>query len=231
VAQEFLKNYAGYVQTDGYLGYDFLEKMAGITHLGCWAHVRRKFVEVVNAAGKDKDGKKKPGSGEVVLDYIGKLYLLEKECAEQKLKPEQIARERQSRAGPILDQFKAWLDKRSPQVPPGSTLGKAISYTLGQWKRLVVYLQDGRLRPDNNLAENAIRPFVLGRKNWLFAATPDGAHASAALYSIIETAKANGLEPYWYLRYLFERLPKAKTTEEYKKLLPQYVDRSLIDRP
>jgi len=231
VAQEFLKGYKGYVQTDGYLGYDFLGQMAEITHLGCWAHVRRKFVEMVNAAGKDKDGKKKTGSGDVALDYIGKLYLLEKECAQQKLTPEQIARERQSRAGPILDQFKAWLEKRSPQVPPGSTLGKAISYTLGQWERLVVYLKDGRLRPDNNLAENAIRPFVLGRKNWLFAATPDGAHASAALYSIIETAKANGLEPYWYLRYLFERLPAAKSKEDHKQLLPQYVDRSLIGRP
>jgi len=231
VAKEFLKNYAGYVQTDGYLGYDFLEQMPEITHLGCWAHVRRKFVEVVNAVGKDKDGKKKTGSGEVALDYIGKLYLIEKECAERKLSFEQIIRERQSRAGPIVEQFKAWLDKRSPQVPPGSTVGKAISYTLGQWERLTVYLRDGRLRPDNNLAENAIRPFVVGRKNWLFAATPDGAHASAALYSIIETAKANGLEPYWYLRYLFERLPKAKTTEEYKALLPHCVDRSQINRP
>jgi len=231
VAKEFLKNYAGYVQTDGYLGYDFLEQIEGITHLGCWAHVRRKFVEVVNAVGKDKDGKKKTGSGEVALDYIGKLYLIEKECAERKLSFEQIIRERQSRAGPIVEQFKAWLDKRSPQVPPGSTVGKAISYTLGQWERLTVYLRDGRLRPDNNLAENAIRPFVLGRKNWLFAATPDGAHASAAIYSIIETAKANGLEPYWYLRYLFERLPKAKTTEEYKALLPHCVDRSQINRP
>jgi len=231
VAKEFLKDFKGYVQTDGYLGYDFLEQMKGITHLGCWAHVRRKFVEVVNAAGKDKEGKKKPGSGDVALDYIGKLYLIEKECAEQKFKPEQIARERQSRAGPVLEQFKAWLDKRSPQVPPGSTLGKAISYTLGQWERLTVYLRDGRLRPDNNRAENAIRPFVVGRKNWLFAATPDGAHASAALYSIIETAKANGLEPYWYLRYLFERLPKAKTTEEYKALLPHGVHRSQINRP
>ena len=231
VAKEFLKNYAGFVQTDGYLGYDFLEQMAAITHLGCWAHVRRKFVEMVNAAGKEKDGKKKAGSGDVALDYIGKLYLIEKECAERKLSYEQIARERQVRAGPILEQFKAWLDKRSPQVPPGSTLGKAISYTLGQWERLTVYLRDGRLRPDNNRAENAIRPFVIGRKNWLFAATPDGAHASAALYSIIETAKANGLEPYWYLRYLFERLPCAKTKQEHKKLLPQYVDRSLIARP
>ena len=231
VAQEFLKNYAGYVQTDGYLGYDVLEQISGITHLGCWAHVRRKFVEMVNAAGKDQDGKKKTGSGEVALDYIGKLYLIEKECAERKLSYEQIARERQIRAGPLLEQFKTWLDKRSPQVPPGSTLGKAIRYTLGQWERLTVYLRDGRLRPDNNRAENAIRPFVLGRKNWLFAATPDGAHASAAIYSIIETAKANGLEPYWYLRYLFERLPSANTKQEYKKILPQYVDRSLIDRP
>lgn len=231
VAKDFFENFKGYVQTDGYLGYDFLEQVEEITHLGCWAHVRRKFVEVVNAAGKDNNGKKKTGSGDVALDYIGKLYLIEKECVQQKLKPEQITRERQSRAGPILDQFKTWLDKRSLQVPPSSTLGKAISYTLGQWERLVVYLQDGRLRPDNNLAENAIRPFVIGRKNWLFAATPDGAHASAALYSIIETAKANGLEPYWYLRYLFEQLPSAKTKEHYKKLLPQYVDRSLIGRP
>ena len=231
VAKEFFETFKGYVQTDGYLGYDFLEHLADITHLGCWAHVRRKFVEVVNAAGKDKNGKKKTGSGDVALDYIGNLYLVEKECVQQKLKPEQITLERQARAGPILEQFRAWLDKRSLQVPPGSTVGKAISYTLGQWERLIVYLKDGRLRPDNNLAENAIRPFVIGRKNWLFAATPDGAHASAALYSIIETAKANGLEPYWYLRYLFEQLPSAKTTEQYKQLLPQYVDRSLIGRP
>ena len=112
-------------------------------------------------------------------------------------------------------------------------MGKAISYTLGQWEKgWWWYRGTGRLRPDNNRAENAIRPFVLGRKNWLFVkATPDGAHASAALYSIIETAKANGLEPYWYLRYLFERLPKAKTTEEYKALLPHCVDRSQINRP
>ena len=230
VAKDFFETFKGYVQTDGYLGYDFLEHMVGITHLGCWAHVRRKFVEVVNAAGKDKDGKK-TGSGDVALDYISKLYLIEKECTQQKLTPEQITLERQSRAGPVLEQFRSWLDTRSLQVPPGSTVGKAISYTLGQWDRLIVYLQDGRLRLDNNLAENAIRPFVVGRKNWLFAATPDGAHASAALYSIIETAKANGLEPYWYLRYLFERLPKAKTTDEYRALLPYCVDRSQIDRP
>jgi len=131
----------------------------------------------------------------------------------------------------VLEQFKTWLEKRSLQVPPGSTLGKAINYTLGQWERLVVYLQDGRLQPDNNRAKNALRPFVIGRKNWLFAATPAGAHASAALYRIIETAKANVLDPYWYLRYLFERLPRAHTADAYRALLPQHVDRSLINRP
>jgi len=230
-AKDFLKEYTGFIQTDGYLGYDFLEQQAGITHLGCWAHARRKFVEVVNAAGKDKKGKKKKGSGDVALEYIASLYLIEKECGQRELTPEAIALERQNRAGPILKDFKEWLEKRQPQVPPGSTLGKAISYTLGQWERLVVYLKDGRLRPDNNLAENAIRPFVVGRKNWLFAATPAGAHASAALYSIIETAKANGLEPYWYLRYLFERLPKAKSTEDYQVLLPHRVEASQLERP
>ena len=193
--------------------------------------MRRKFVEVVQAAGKDKNGKKKPGSGDVALAYIARLYDIEKDCAKRELSYQEIALERQKRAGPILLQFKDWLAKRKPQVPPSSTLGKAIRYTLGQWERLVVYLEDGRLRPDDNLAENAIRPFVLGRKNWLFAATPEGAHASAALYSIIETAKANGLEPYWYLRYLFDRLPKAKTTDEYKALLPHCVDKSQIERP
>lgn len=230
-AKDFLEKYTGHVQTDGYLGYDFLEQQAGITHLGCWAHARRKFVEVVNAAGKDKNGKKKKGSGDVALDYIASLYLIEKECAQREFTPEAIALERQNRAGPILEQFKQWLEKRNPQVPPGSTLGKAIRYTLGQWERLVVYLEDGKLRPDNNLAENAIRPFVVGRKNWLFAATPAGAHASAALYSIIETAKANGLEPYWYLRYLFDRLPKAKSTEDCQALLPHYVEASQLEKP
>ena len=122
VAKDFLKEYKGYVRADGYLGYDFLEHMAGVRHLGCWAQVRRKFVEVVKTAGRDKDGKKKPGSGDVAREYIGRLYLIEKECAQRKLKPEQITRERQARAGPVLEQFKTWLEKRSLQVSPGSTL-------------------------------------------------------------------------------------------------------------
>lgn len=139
-----------------------------------------------------------------------------------------MQQKRQTEALPVLREFHAWLQERFAETPPKSLVGKAISYTLGQWNRLVRYVEDGRLHPDNNLAENAIRPFVIGRKNWLFSGIPEGASASAALYSIIETAKANGLEPYWYLRTLFERLPHAQSRENYRALLPQFLDRNLI---
>jgi transposase len=108
-------------------------------------------------------------------------------------------------------------------------LGKAIQYTLNQWDRLVVYIEDGFLKPDNNVAENAIRPFVLGRKNWLFSGAPKGAEASAAFFTLIETAKANGLEPYAYLRYLFEKLPFAQIESDYLKLLPNRVAMATIN--
>jgi len=116
-------------------------------------------------------------------------------------------------------------------TPPRGLLGKAIGYTVKRWDNLVRYLDDGRLRPDNNIAENAIRPFVVGRKNWLFSGHPRGAEASAAIYSLIETAKANGLEPYAYLRFLFEKLPLADSEDDYKSLLPQYVNRNFLALP
>jgi transposase len=126
---------------------------------------------------------------------------------------------------PILAEFKGWLDRRVDQVPPQSLLGKAMHYALGQWERLVRYTENGILTPDNNRAENAIRPIVVGRKNWLFSDTQRESHASAALYSLIETAKANKIEPYWYLRYLFEKNPRAGADpENVKTLLPQNLD-------
>ncbi len=135
---------------------------------------------------------------------------------------------RQEKSVPTLKQYKQWLDDVYAKTPPQGLLGKAISYALKQWGRLCRYTEDGRLRPDNNLAENAIRPFVVGRKNWLFSAHPRGAEASATIYSLIETAKANSLEPYRYLRYLFQRLPVAQSDVDYKALLPQYADRDII---
>ena len=127
--------------------------------------------------------------------------------------------------------FKDWLDKKSLQTPPKGLLGKAVNYTLGQWDSLIRYINNGWLRPDNNLLENNIRPFVVGRKNWLFSGHPRGAEASAALYSLVITARENGLEPYHYLRFIFEKLPFANSQEDYRKLLPQNVDRKLLRIP
>jgi transposase len=213
VPKAFLGEYKGCVQTDGYAGYDFIES-SDMTHVGCWAHVRRKFFEVTQAS-------KTTGSADVALSYIQKLYAVERSLTN--LTHEEIVRTRRDKSAPILSEFKAWLDKRAVQTPPSGLLGKAVHYALGQWRKLVRYTDYGFITPDNNLAENAIRPFVLGRKNWLFSGRPEGANASATLYSLIETAKANNLEPYRYLRHLFENLPQAYTAEEYKTLLPQFV--------
>lgn len=220
VAREFLKDYCGYVQTDGYAGYNELSGVVGIVQVGCWAHVRRKFFEVSKAS-------KNAASAHEAMKYIGRLYGVEHAADEKKLVPEERRALRQREAVPILEEFKGWLDRRVEQVPPQSLLGKAMNYALGQWDRLVRYVENGILTPDNNRVENAIRPFVTGRKNWLFSDTPRGAHASAALYSLIETAKASKIEPYWYLRYLFEKLPLVGSDpKDLKTLLPQCLDKN-----
>jgi transposase len=188
VAADYVSGYRGCVQTDGFSGYDFLDTLPGVVHMGCWAHARRTFVEVTKVAGT------KGGSAGVAVSTIGKLYAIEKRATAQGLSLEERVQERKTSAQPILDEFRTWLDRKATQVPPKSLLGKAVHYTLRQWDRLVTYVDHGDLTPDNNLAENAIRPFVVGRKNWLFSGTPAGASASAAIYSLIETAKANGLE-------------------------------------
>jgi transposase len=221
LALDLLDGYQGYIQTDGYAGYDHLCKDPGIEHLGCMVHARRKFMEV-NKSRKKPRGKQGQSKGlaDEALDFIGELYQIEKYARVNGLSYDQILELRAQKASPILDRFKTWLDTHHSQVPPKSLLGKAIQYALNQWDRLVVYLEAGFLKPDNNVAENAIRPFVLGRKNWLFAGAPKGAHASATMFSLIETAKANGLEPYQYLRYVFEKLPTADTIDDLRALLP-----------
>lgn len=185
---DFLAGFNGYLQVDGYAGYE----KTHATLVGCWAHARRKFVEAQKAQGKGKTGK-----ADVALNHIQKLYALE-----SKLKtapPDKKYEARQTLARPLLAQFKSWLDKSSESVTKESLLGAAITYSLNQWPKLVRYLDDGCLNIDNNRAERAIKPFVIGRKAWLFANTKTGAQASAALYSLVETSKINGLEPYDYL--------------------------------
>jgi transposase len=227
VPLSFLDGFKGYVQTDGYNGYDALGRRPGIVMVGCWAHARRKFHEVLKAASPQVAKRKL--TAEEALEFIGKLYRIEKEARLKELPAPTLCELRQQQAKPVLEEFKHWLEEKAPLTPPGGLLGKAIGYTLNQWPRLIAYLQDGRLRPDNNLVENAIRPFVVGRKNWLFSGHPRGAEASAFLYSLIETAKANGLNVYLYMRHLFDRLPLAKTEEDYRNLLPPNLDSSRLN--
>jgi len=229
VALDFLDDYNGYVQSDAFSGYERLKQKDGICQMGCWAHVRRKFIEVVKATKKHRSKRANPKSlADEALDYIGQLYQIEKEARLGDLEHDQVYRLRQQRAKPMLQQFKQWLDAKESITPPKGLLGKAILYALNNWEKLIVYIEDGRLKPDNNAAENAIRPFVVGRKNWLFAGHPNGAQASATFFSLIETAKANNLEPYAYLRYLFEKLPAVEKEEDYRSLLPQSLDRNAI---
>jgi transposase len=224
-ALEFLGDYHGYIQSDDFSGYDHLDQNPNIVHLGCWAHARRKFVKVVKVRKKHRSKRVNPKSlAEVALDYIGRLYQIEKEAQRLQLEAVPIYQLRQQKSKPLLDEFKDWLQTNQPLTPPKGLLGQAISYTLANWEKLAIYIEDGRLRPDNNLVENAIRPFVVGRKNWLFAGSPDCAKASASFFTLIETAKANGLEPYAYLRHIFEKLPLAQTEKDLKELLPQNID-------
>lgn len=230
VAASFLKDYKGVIQTDGYSGYNFLDHADGILHVGCLAHARRKFVDVTKAAGRYKKKTEKESHTDIALNYIGALYQIEKEVKDENLSPKELLELRQKKTVPILNEFKKWLDYMVDKTPPKGLLGKAITYSLNQWHRISAYAETGFARPDNNIAENAIRPFVVGRKNWLFSSTQEGASASAALYSIIETAKLNDLEPYAYLRYLFTHIPEAMTAEDFKALMPQYINQSKISK-
>ena len=229
-ALSFLDDYQGYIQSDDYNGYDYLAKKDGIVHLGCWAHVRRKFFDVVKLRKKNRGKRENPkGLADQALDYIGRLYQVEKQIRQDQLSPEQINPHRKERSSPILKGFKIWLDATEPLTPPQGLLGKAINYALKNWDKLTVYKENGLLKPDNNVAENAIRPFVVGRKNWLFAGHPNGAYDSATFFSLIETAKANGMEPFAYLRCLFEQLPFVKEQSKYRQLHPQYIDPNFIN--
>jgi transposase len=214
-----LDGYKGYLQTDGYAGYDKSGARDGVKHVGCLAHARRKFFEAVKAQHKvGGDGEK--GLAPEALLKIRKLYAIEKAAREAKMSPTQRHKLRQEQARPIWTELRTWLDSNLHATPPQSLTGKAINYLASEWPRLIRCLDDGRIEVDNNLVENAIRPFVMGRKAWLFSDTPRGADASAKLYSIIETAKACGLEPYAYLKLIFEKLPQAETPADTAALLP-----------
>ena len=215
VPERLLTGYQGALMVDGYEGYEPVCREQALTRLGCWTHARRKFVDVSRAS------KKKNGHAAYAIKLIAKLYAIEKRMREAS--PDARHSERQEHAKPIIETLRKWLDETRPKVAPKTTLGKALYYLEHQWPRLVSYLNDGQYPIDNNPVENAIRPFAIGRKNWLFSASVNGAKASANLYSLIETAKANGLEPYAYLKQVLSDLPNAAGFDEVDKLLPQNI--------
>ena len=212
-AASYLKGFKGYIHSDGYSGYN---KLDGITRCGCWAHLRRKFVEAI----PDKKAADSPlTSAEIGRDYCNQLFKVEESLKD--LTPEERFCKRLELEKPILEAFWCWLE--SLNVLKGSALGKAVTYAMNQRPFMENYLLDGRCALSNNAAENAIRPFTVGRKNWLFADTPKGASASAAVYSLIETAKANGLNVFAYLHHLLLYMPDTdwqNHPEELDDLMP-----------
>lgn len=212
-AQEFLSGFKGYLQTDGYSGYDWVGKDPNIVHLACMAHARRPFAELIKIA-------KKTGKSQQAVALIKKLYAIEKQAKEASLTPEGRYTLRLKEAVPILKKIKVWLEKSLQGTPPKGKLGKAINYMLDRWEALTHYLKDGQLEIDNNLIENDVRPFAIGRKNWMFAGSPRGAKAGAIFYSLIKTAQANDVEPYVYLCYILNKIRSCKTEEDYQRLFP-----------
>lgn len=214
---KFLESFRGYLQVDGYAGYQNLRQ---VTLVGCWAHARRKFRETLDAlpdSAKDSAVIAKEG-----LAFCNQLFKIEQNLKTVQASDQERYQTRLSQSQPIIEAFSAWLHKQTPKVLPKSALGQAIKYCFAQWEKLIAFLQDGRLELDNNRAERSIKPFVIGRRNWLFSNTSRGAEASATIYSVIETAKENGLIPFKYLTYLFEQLPNLEkmTGDALDALLP-----------
>lgn len=207
--QHYLGNYAGYLQVDGYSAYESTQAQL----VGCMAHARRKFIEAQKAQPKGKTGK-----ADWAINLIQKLYALEAKI--KTFSETDKHQSRQQKALPLLQEFKNWLDKSSLTIAPKTALGSAIGYTLNQWHKLIRYTENGGLSIDNNRAERANKPFVIGRKNWLFSNTSRGANASAVLYSLIETAKANGIEPLNYLQKLFDEIPRRDKGDLLEDLMP-----------
>ena len=213
VPTRLLNGYCGYLMTDDYAGYNALGAQDGVERLGCWAHARRKFVEAQKVQPKGKTGR-----ADIALKLISKLYGIE--IAFKESSDEGRKNGRQDLSLKVMSELKAWMEKTLPYMTTQNALGKAVTYLANNWSKLERYVEQSYLPIDNNTAERAIRPFVIGRKNWLFSDTPKGATASAQLYSMVETAKANGQEPYAWLRHALERLPQASSLEDYEALLP-----------
>jgi len=219
---EYVQNYSGILQTDGFKSYDSLSAASNIIHAGCWAHARREFVKHQKHAKRDGQF-----SGQI-LQLIQKLYRFESQWGERKTSLPDLKKLREDYSRPVADEIFQLIEQKQSSIPPGTDLGKALTYAVNQKEKLLLFLKFPQLTLDTNIVENAIRPFVIGRKNWMFSGSPRGADSSALIYSLIETAKANGVEPYFYLRYLFEKLPFCQTDDEIRSLLPHRIAPAVV---
>jgi transposase len=213
VANRLFADYRGYLQVDGYGSYNALEKREGITRIGCNMHGRRGFEKARKQGAKTGHSLAEQG-----LKFYKKIYDIEEEAKSKGMNPAERYEYRKAKAIPIWDEMKNWATDNAVKVPPKSHIGKALGYFLGEYDTLVGYLKDGLLEADNGFAERAIRKFAIGRNNWMFSDTPEGAQASALFYSLVVTAKINGVNPYLALKQIFEQLPLAKTVEAYELL-------------
>lgn len=225
VPLEILKGFSGYLHSDGYAGYDALANALNIKIVGCWYHVRRKFIEV------QKVTKKSSGLSGQFLDIIKKLSIIEAKAQELSLDAKSIYELRQKESRPLIEKFKKLLDDKINTAPEKSLLGTAMRYSLKQWPKLTSFLEDGRLEISNNLMERKIKPFVIGRKNWLFYDSVKGAKAGAIIYSLIETCKEHNLEPYKWFSYIFKNIYKIKENNSFNDFLPYNFDVNLIKPP
>jgi transposase len=208
---ELLEGFKGHLQVDGYDGYARFCEENKLIRLGCNDHGRRKFDEAHKTTGGKSIGKKG-------LIFYKALYKIEARI--ENFSPTEKLKVRQSESKKILTEMKTWVDDKRGKIPPKSVGGKSINYFYNEYKYLIGYLEDGKLNISNCGVENKIRPFAIGRKNWLFSASVEGADASAMFYSLIETAKANDLEPFDWLTKVLEKLPHANMLEDYEALLP-----------
>ncbi|MDB5730872.1 MAG: transposase [Variovorax sp.] len=210
------------LMTDGYDVYDAVARTHQFVHLGCWTHCRRYFHDALQALPKEQRGPGQLAARFIAL--IGKLYEVEAQAKRESVVASELGRRRQQHSVPVLADIEALLLANLHAVLPKSLLGQALHYLASQWSKLNRYVEDGRYSIDNNVQENAIRPFCVGRRNWLFADTVAGANSSANLYALLQTCQVNGIDGYRYLRALFTALPKAQTADDYAALLPWRID-------
>jgi hypothetical protein len=216
--QAFLKGFSGYLQADAYSGFDALfnkdeEGRQRVKEVGCWGHTRRKFVDVLALD---------PNSvAQELLKMVQSLYNFERQMKQAGYSADQKKWLRRKRSKPVLKEIRRWLKAQQPRAAPKSTLGQAIGYALNHWRALTAFLGDGRLELDNNRAERAIKPIVIGRKNFLFMGGPNGGKAAAIMFSLMESCRQNDVDPYYYLEDVLQRLP-THPNKRIRELLPHH---------